>query len=136
MVANGIAADSKYLYVAGNGPLGNTGGGPQREGIYRFDRANLSAPPTQIASYRVVGSSPNHVGLVLDDIANPGFLYGRDINGDIHVIINPAGAAEYAGVISTLGTSLDRGLTYDPVNPVIYFIESQSNPNGRLVRLE
>jgi len=61
---------------------------------------------------------------------------GRDTNGNIHVIINPAGAAEYAGVISTLGTSLDRGVTYDPVNHVIYFIESESNPNGRLVRLE
>jgi hypothetical protein len=134
IIATGIAADSKYLYVAGNSESGQ-GIGPQKEGVYRFDRMNLLGPPTQIASYPVTGSS-THVALVLDDIANPGFLYGRDKNGDIHVIIDPAGAAEYAGVISTLGTSRDRGMTYDPIEHVIYFIESESDPTSRLVRLE
>jgi hypothetical protein len=135
MAETGIAADSKYLYIAGTGPAGQ-GIGPQKDGIYRFDRANLSGPPTQIASFPVTGSLNSHVAVVLDDIDAPQFLYGRSTTGDIHVVINPAGSAEYVGTITTLGTQRDRGMTYDPVDHALYFIESESDPTGRIVKLE
>jgi hypothetical protein len=47
MAGGGIAADSNYLYVAGVGPMGDAGAGPQMQGVYRFARANLSAPPSR-----------------------------------------------------------------------------------------
>jgi len=137
VAASGIAADSRYLYVAGHGPLGDYGPGPQKEGVYRFDRANLSAPPVQIASYATISSSgPSHLGLVLDDVASPAFLYGRDMNGSIHAIINPAGVAEDVGVISTRGRAGDRGMVYDPVDHAIYFIETQTVSTGRIIKLQ
>lgn len=135
-VANGVAADSKYLYVTGNS-WRLPGIGPQKDGIYRFDRANLLAPPVQIASYGVYPTTGGiHRALHLDDLANPKFLYGRDNNGDIHVVIDPAGVAEHVGVISALGGPTDRAMTYDRLENAIYFFETESNPTGRLVKLQ
>jgi cysteine-rich repeat protein len=136
MDAAGIAADHKYLYIAGNGPLGNTGAGPRREGVYRFDRADLLAPPIQIASYDTIINSPNPLGLALDDLDRPTFLYGRDTLGNIHVISDPAGAAQHLGIISSRGIDNDLGLAYDAGDKALYFVELESDPNGRIIKLQ
>jgi hypothetical protein len=134
--SNGIAADSAYLYLAGNGAQG-LGIGPQKEGIYRFDRSNLAGPPVQIASFvQITAGGTNHVTLVLDDVANPKFLYARNTFGDIHVIADPAGSAEYVGVINTLGKAGDRAMAYDKLDQAIYFVESETVSTGKIWKLQ
>ncbi|WP_159396961.1 hypothetical protein [Sorangium cellulosum] len=74
--------------------------------------------------------------MVLDSLTDPRVLYARDGQGDIHVVLNPAGRAEHVGVISTLGGNADLAMTYDRFDHVIYFFEAQSDRTGRIKRLE
>jgi hypothetical protein len=63
-------------------------------------------------------------------------LYGRDTLGNIHVISDPAGAAQHLGIISSRGIDLDLGLAYDAGDKALYFIELESDPNGRIIKLQ
>lgn len=125
----GIAADSQYLYVAGDGQAG------QGEGVFRIPRAAITSPPVQIAK---LNTSTTRNSLVVDDYASAQNLYVREYNpSDIHVIVSPGQPnATHLGVISTLGGSADYAMVYDQADDVLYFYESESDSAGRLQRME
>ncbi|MEZ4311066.1 MAG: hypothetical protein R3F14_23735 [Polyangiaceae bacterium] len=122
----GMAADPTYFYVASNGFAG--------EGIYRIERANITGPATKIAT---INTSTLCTNIELDSYVSPQYLYARDAVGDVHAIVDPAGANPvHVGAISTLGTSSDYAMTYDQATSSIYIFETETDSAGRIVRLQ
>jgi hypothetical protein len=143
--AVGIAADSNYLYIAGRGPLAVSGAnvGWQKDGIYRFDRTNLAAPPVQIATYHI--GTGNHSSLALDDVVNPHYLYdltpplypymSTPIPASVRVVADPAGSAADLGIIftasiPTLAAGGDRSFAYDANDEAIYVLTNAAYKAG------
>ncbi len=122
----GVAADATYFYVASSGVSG--------EGVYRVLRSNIAAPAVKIAT---VDTSTLHTSIEVDSYASAQYLYVRDALGDIHAVVNPGGATPvHAGVISTLGSSVDYAMAYDQAGSALYFWETETVATGRIVRLQ
>lgn len=124
----GIAADSQYFYVAGDGQSG------QGEGVFRISRAALTGPAVQIAK---LNTSTTKNSIVVDDYVAAQNLYVREYSpSDIHVIVSPGQNATHLGVISTLGGVSDYAMAYDHDDDVLYFYEGESDSAGRIHRMD
>jgi len=122
----GIAIDPSWVYLAGATAAG--------EGVYRVPRSDLGAAPTLLVG---LDTSTTHNPLALDTSAMPPILYAHAYGGDVHAIVGADGAAPaYVGAISTLGTTADYAMTFDPATGALYLLESETTGQDRLIRLE
>ncbi len=131
-LVSGMAADATYLYLAGLGGLG--------EGIYRLTRADLGTDTT-VPSPLAVGVDLDLAGSVavhLDLAANANYLYFRTRSPSaVRAVARPSTPAPiHLGVISTLGEIGDDGMVYDRTDNSIYLFETETDPAGRLVRIQ
>ena len=73
---------------------------------------------------------------MVDDPISAANLYVRAQNGDVHVIIDPGGAAIHAGAINNLGLPVYNAMTYDAPGKALYIFETQTSASGRIVMLK
>jgi len=121
----GLAADSAYFYVAGQGR--------NSQGLFRIARGAISGPAVQIG---IFPTSSIHTSVVADSGASAANLYVRPLTGNIEAFVDPGGAAARVGVLSTLGSGSDYGMAYDPWTEVLYFFETETSAAGRVVMLQ
>jgi cysteine-rich repeat protein len=124
----GLAADSQYLYVTGVGQV------IAGEGVFRISRASIASPAVKLAA---LDTSTLKSNIEVDDLTTAANLYARNALGDIHAVANPAQASfVHLGPISTLGTSSDYAMTFDHASKRLYFFETESDTDGRVMLME
>ncbi len=133
---SGVAADATWLYLAGE--LRTASG--DVDGVFRLRRDQLS-DPTAAPELLFEASMPTTSGTAVevDDTTAAGFLYVRQTAGRnlVHAVVDPAAAAPlYVGPIVALGTTGDYAMTYDATDGAIYLFETETDPVGRIVRVE
>ena len=122
----GMAADNQYIYVASNGASG--------EGVYRINKGNITGAAQKIMT---IDTDTLCANIELDSFTNPGHLYVRDANGDVHALVGPASATPiHLGAISTLGETADYAMTLDKSDGSIYIFETETDTAGRIVKLQ
>ena len=134
----GLAADATYYYL-----LGERRNGTERiQGVHRLPRAALTDPmaePTTIAEF-TMGTTFTGRALYVDNTTSATVLYTRNVGfsvgNQVLGVVNP-GAAEplFIGPILRLGTTADYAMTYDSADNAIYLFETETDANGRIVRV-
>ena len=117
----GIAADATYFYV-----VARTDGTTATEGIFRLERANLSAPAVRLAT---VDINTARASIEIDDLVAPTYLYFRADDGAVHVIADPAGAApRHLGAInSAIGNPSNETMAIDRATGALYVTSPTSS---------
>ena len=134
----GLAADATYFYL-----LGERRNGTERiQGVHRLPRAALTDPmadPTTIAEF-TMGTTFTGRALYVDNTTSATVLYTRNVGfsvgNQVLAVVNP-GSAEplFIGPILRLGTTGDYAMTYDSADNAIYLFETETDTNGRIVRV-
>jgi hypothetical protein len=134
----GAAADATWIYFAGR--VGPTASGAL--GVFRVRRSALgTSVPELIALVPVTTSATGstlrpRMALSIDDPIAAAHLYVRDALGDVHAVIDPAGASPtHIGVVSRWGTSFDYAMAFDPTTDELFVLETESLSTGRFLRV-
>jgi len=137
----GIAADATYLYIAGL--INYDYPEPDIEGIFRLARADLgdsAVMPELLAQVDI--STYQGLPMFVDDDTTATVLYFRrhgvyNQPNQVHAILSPASATPlHIGPILSLGHYQDYAMTLDRSTNSLFLFESETDPDGRIVRVD
>jgi hypothetical protein len=110
-----LAADASYFYVIGRDSAFVSG-------VYRIDRADISAPATLLGEVDFTNAS----ALVADDLTAAAHLYVRDASS-LHVIARPSSSAPINLGITSIGVSGESMALDRPTHTLYLFADNGLN---------
>lgn len=127
------AVDQTWIYVLARLGIGSAA----PHGVYRIERATLGTASVRIERIAPVTSSATRGSIVIDSTVLANHLYWRDNQGNVRVIVGAGGATpRHLGILSALGDTDDVQLAGDPGGTSLFLFESETDPSGRIVRLD
>jgi hypothetical protein len=134
----GLAVDATYFYI-----LGVRRDGTERiQGIHRLARAAVADSTATVETIAPFTMGTTYTGraLYVDSNTAATVLYTRNVGfsvgNQVLAVANPGTAAPlFLGPILRLGTTADYAMTYDSADNAIYLFESETDTNGRIVRV-
>ena len=80
-------------------------------------------------------SSTETCNIEVDSDVNASHLYLNHGAGDIRVIADPGGFPSALGAVNPLGFG-SGAMTYDKIDHALYFFQTETDPAGRVMKLQ